>query len=442
MLERAPDPPPHRPLSLLIACQEVVLGGGYLRFERMGEVLRAWGHEVAWLCRPEPPSPQFSTRMPIHTLATARAHPWDAVMIPGGEFDADTLAWFSALRDRHFGVRVQHVLNERRVSERFEVVNAPFAPDVVVFNNVDWPVELYARLPASAHHVLVGAVDAAVFRPRPYRTHPLKAGRWVIGGQSRKNPELLIAALDQLPETVCLRLFGPDHHGLAAAYPHLVAAGRLDLVGPLTGEAMARFYDDVDCIVMAETLAGWANFVAEAMASGVPVVCTPHGTWSLARDEVTALLMDVPTADAIATHVRRLMADAALCQRLAVGGREVAMGYSWDAYARELLAVIGRAAAGVAPQVPAPADVAQARRDRGLAAVVADAQATAGQARARAAEAEAQLEATQAQLEATQARLAAREAELAEVLSSTAWRLTGPMRRLVQGVGLRPRRPR
>lgn len=387
-----PRETPGRALRMAVACHEVVLGGGYLRFERMGEVLRAWGHELVWLCQWEPPAPQFPTAMPRYDLARASAQAWDAVMVPGGGFSTDTLEWFEALQDRRFGLRVQHVLNERKRCERFEQVHAHFQPDVVVFNNVDWPVEMYGRLPARAHHVLVGGVDAVACRPRPYRTHPLHAGRWVIGGQSRKNPELLLAALRLLPESVCIRLFGPDHLDLATQHRDLVAAGRLELTGPLFGEAMARFYDGIDCVVMAETVAGWANFVAEAMASGVPVICTSHGTWSLARDGETALMMDAPTPEAIAAQVRRLMTEPALCARLATEARDTATQFTWEAYAGGMLDIVTRNGAALGAL----------RADRRLADL--------------------------------EVRLQAKEADLTTVLASTSWQLTGPLRGLVRAL--------
>jgi hypothetical protein len=91
---------------------------------------------------------------------------------------------------------------------------------------------------------------------------------------------------------------------------------------------------------MTEPYAGWANLVAEAMASGVPVVCTPHGTEAIARPEDTALVVAEATPSALAEAVLRLRDDRGLCARLAEAGREVIEAYSWDNYARQMLKLI------------------------------------------------------------------------------------------------------
>src|SRR5262249_3630973 len=47
-------------------------------------------------------------------------------------------------------------------------------------------------------------------------------------------------------------------------------------------------YSSCDVFVSAERRAGWNNTVAEAMACGLPVVCTQSGTLDLARHRETA----------------------------------------------------------------------------------------------------------------------------------------------------------
>ena len=104
---------------------------------------------------------------------------------------------------------------------------------------------------------------------------------------------------------------------------------------------LAAFYDDVDCVVSSEANAGWANLAAEAMASGVPVVCTRHGTEAFARDGETALVV-APEATAIAHAIERLRGDATLCRDLAERARETIGAFSWERYSRELLTLLAR----------------------------------------------------------------------------------------------------
>lgn len=59
----------------------------------------------------------------------------------------------------------------------------------------------------------------------------------------------------------------------------------------LPQDELSRLYASCDIFVAAERRAGWSNTVAEAMACGVPVVCTSAGTQDLAMHGVTALVV-------------------------------------------------------------------------------------------------------------------------------------------------------
>ncbi|MET0230971.1 MAG: class I SAM-dependent methyltransferase [Rhodanobacteraceae bacterium] len=330
-----------RPLRILVACENIVRNGGLLRFDRVARAIAPGGHSLSFVALGEARPDERATDVPVVSWDDAANATWDAVMVPGAGFSDATIERFAALRAPNFGVRVQHVLNDRTLRERFRRVNDAFAPDVVVFNNRDWPVGTFTDFQAKRFHRLEGAVDAEVFRPRAYRTHPLRAGEWIVGGLAAKNPAPLVAALRALPDTVRLRLYGPDKAALASAHADLVASGRLQLDGPKDESELRAFYDDVDCVVSSEAHAGWANLAAEAMACGVPVVCTRHGTAAFARDGENALVVE-PEADAIARAIERLRDDAALCRDLAERAREAIGAFSWERYSRALLALLAR----------------------------------------------------------------------------------------------------
>ncbi len=333
-------PQPVRAQRILVACHDMVMSGGLLRFERVGKVLRRDGHELAFVRFADSAAPEWRSEFPVLDVAAASATRWDAVMVPGAGFPDSTIEAFAELRAPAFGLRVQHVLNDRTLHDRFLRVNASFAPDVVVFNNNDWPVGTFTDFQARRFHLLAGAVDAEAFRPPTYRCHPLSDGKWIVGGQLSKNPEALIAALDHLPSSVALRLYGPDRSDVATRYADLVATGRIQLTGTLDEAGLRAFYHEVDCVVMSERHAGWANLAAEAMASGTPLVCTRHGTTPFARHEETALVVDEPLAAPIAAAIERLRTDAALCRELTEHGRDAIAEYSWERYAGDLLRLL------------------------------------------------------------------------------------------------------
>ncbi len=329
-----------RPHRLLVLCHDIVLSGGLLRFQRLGNVLTRWGHELAFVCLSEQPAQEWQTSLPILSPAEAADGIWDAVMVPGAGFPETTIQRMAEFVKPNYGLRVQHILNDRTLRDRFLRVNASFKPDVVVFNNLDWPVGSFTEFQAKRFHVLPGAVDTIAFRPPAYRTHPLHEGQWIVGGQLSKNPRPIIEALERLSADVKLRLYGPDPFDTATACRDLVESGRLQLTGILDEHGLRAFYHDVDCVVMSEPHAGWANLAAEAMASGTPVICTQHGTHAFARHGETALVLDEPLAEHIAIAIERLRTDASLCRQLAESGRDAVSAYDWHDYAQRMLQLL------------------------------------------------------------------------------------------------------
>lgn len=322
---------------ILIACDRVVATGGMFRFDRAGRVLKAWGHEVAFVSMSDQTAPDFDTALPVLSFAQAAARTWHAVMVPGAGFPDPVIRRFRDLRDPRFGTRIQHVLNDQTRRAAFREVNLQLAPHVVIFNNLAWPAGSFTEFSGDRFHVLLGAVDATRFRPLAYRRHPLSGSRWVVGGLVNKNPDALVEALQLLPGDVTLRLFGHDTTQVAARHARIIADGRLQLAGPLEGAGLASFYREVDCVAATENYAGWANLAAEAMASGVPVICTPHGTAAFAEHLQTAWVVEQPTPEDLAAAILRLRGDPQLCATLAERGRQGIEGRSWDSYARELL---------------------------------------------------------------------------------------------------------
>lgn len=327
-------------MRLLVACNNVGWSGGLLRFDRLAAALQPWGHEVFFVALGDAPSHKRHTFLPVLTYAEAAGERWDGVMVPGAGFPNPTIERLASFCDNRFGVRVQHILNDPQRRVAFRSVNEAFEPHVVIFNNDHWQPGSFTEFEAERFHMLQGAVDLVRFHPTPYRRHPLVAGRWIVGGLANKNPEPLIASLDRLPDGVSLRLYGPDAHHLAERYGDLVGSGRLELVGLLDEPQLSHFYAHVDCVAMTETMAGWANLAAEALACGVPLVCTRHGTTAFARDGETTLIVDPPSPERLATAILRLREDASLCVTLAQVGREAILDFGWETYGQRLLPLI------------------------------------------------------------------------------------------------------
>lgn len=339
-LRSAPEPAamPGRawPPRILVACDRFVMRGGLLRFERFGRSVRLFGGEMAWLQLGEGGDPAWRSDFPALSFDAAAAARWDATMVPGAGFPDRTVRAFSRLRAPQFGVRVQHVLNDPTRLDGFVKVNRAFEPDLVVFNNRHFDAGQAARLPAPRQAVLEGAVDLDAFAPAPFKRAPAAQQAPMIGGLANKNFASVVEALALLPGHVRARAIGTASDELRAL-ADARAPGRVVFDGVVPESALPDFLRAVDVVAHVETTAGWANIVAEALASGAPVVATRAGTLSLVESDVTGLSLDAPTPAAIAAAVGRLLAEPDLAPRLAAAGRAHVLRFGWTTYARAML---------------------------------------------------------------------------------------------------------
>lgn len=319
-------------MRFLFGCHSLVASGGLLRLERVGAVLRRIGHSAAYAVRQT--AKEFQSALPVLTFEEASLSEWDAVLIPGAGFPDETIAAFARFTGRQFGVRVQMILNDQHLRQRFLKVNDALRPHLVIFNNRHWPPGSYREFQACQFHHVIGAVDTGRFHPGE---RSRRSGGFVIGAQIAKNPGPLIEALRLLPQDCRLRFFGFDRRD---ALPGAPAEARIEYAGPLFDDELAEYYRGLDAMVSTEERAGWANVVAEAMASGVPVVTTRAGTLDIAAHEDTALTIEQATPQALAESLLRLKNDPAFAGAMAARARARIVRYDWDSYTDKLIGLV------------------------------------------------------------------------------------------------------
>lgn len=100
-------------------------------------------------------------------------------------------------------------------------------------------------------------------------------------------------------------------------------------------EKNAEIFNRADIFVAAEGQAGWSNTVAEAMASGLPVVATTAGTKDLLFDGQTGLVC-WRNSFSIRRNVKKLIKDENLRVTLGRNGRANVENFDWLQLAKKL----------------------------------------------------------------------------------------------------------
>ncbi|NOY82562.1 MAG: glycosyltransferase family 4 protein, partial [Kiritimatiellaeota bacterium] len=155
--------------------------------------------------------------------------------------------------------------------------------------------------------VLPNAVDAERFQC-PNRTHERCEKLLFVGRLAeQKNLNALLEAMATPGLEGCrLTLAGTGEAGaeLAEFARRLGIADRVDFRGEVEAEAMPRLYCEHDLFVLPSFAEGMSNALLEAMASGLPCVCTPvGGAPDIIEPGVNGILTEDTTAEAVARGV-------------------------------------------------------------------------------------------------------------------------------------------
>ncbi len=123
-----------------------------------------------------------------------------------------------------------------------------------------------------------------------------------------KGHEIIIKALSSLPKC---RLFiageGPERKFLYRLSTSLGLNDRIQFLGRVQHEELAKFYGAADALVHASTREGWPNVLLESLACGTPVVAAGvGGIPEIITKPEAGILIYERTAEAIAKGVKDL----------------------------------------------------------------------------------------------------------------------------------------
>lgn len=152
----------------------------------------------------------------------------------------------------------------------------------------------------------------------------------------RKGILYLLAALALLddPRIQCTVIgrIDPDLAPLLAPYQH-----RFRHVSSVPHEEMPRYFSEAHLFVLPTLDEGMAYVVMEALASGTPVLTTPHsGALGVVRDRHNGFVVPIRDAEAIASSLAQCLDHPALIADLSRHALNTATAWSWDDYAEAL----------------------------------------------------------------------------------------------------------
>jgi len=185
-----------------------------------------------------------------------------------------------------------------------------------------WATE--SRLSLLRHGVPDGFfVDDRVYAPQATRI--LFVSQWV----ERKGLRFLVSAFTELArrrpdvQLWCVGTRNGDERVLAD-FPEDVRS-RVTNVPTITQDEVTGWYQRADLFVHTAINEAYGRAIAEAMAGGLPIVCTPVGVArELLRDGESVLTVPIGEPEAVVAAIERLADDQALRTRLGRGARAAA----------------------------------------------------------------------------------------------------------------------
>ena len=180
---------------------------------------------------------------------------------------------------------------------------------------------------------------AQTVAPRPKPGRVLAVGSV---GLRKGHPDLAAAArlLTAQGSRAEVRVVGPADPDFAR---HPLLAGPT-YVGQVPRSAVMEEFARADVLAFPTICDSFGLVLLEAMAMGVPVVCTPH-CGDVVRDGIDGFVVPVRDPEALADRIDRIVSDRDLRARMSASALERARDFSLDAYAGRLLAALGEVAA-------------------------------------------------------------------------------------------------
>lgn len=204
---------------------------------------------------------------------------------------------------------------------------------------------LYNGVPESKLAVNPFGVDLETFVAR--EQVPAKPRFLFVGSLTlRKGLQYLIPAFERLraefPDAeliLCGTVYSPDFDRLFEKWRHLFTHHR-----GLPHAELSSLMRSCTAFVFPSIEEGFARVIAEAMASGLPIIATHNsGATTVVEDGKEGIIVPTGSPDAVYQAMQQMIQRPDLCERMGkAAAARMARGGSWADYARRLVEVYAR----------------------------------------------------------------------------------------------------
>jgi glycosyltransferase involved in cell wall biosynthesis len=154
-----------------------------------------------------------------------------------------------------------------------------------------------------------------------------------------KGADLIVSACEKLykkyPNIRLILFDSPQNKEMEEAISAFTSKVPFEFIINHPVEKNTELFHKADIFVSAEKQTGWANTVAEAMASGIPVIATKSGTLDMIVDNKTGIFVK-RNVRSIYKAIEKLVLSPELRNELAKNGRKHIEKYDWKLLAENI----------------------------------------------------------------------------------------------------------
>ena len=199
----------------------------------------------------------------------------------------------------------------------------------------------YPYIPAHKIIQIPNGIDLAKFTV-PHREKDLSKLRLIFVGHEyeRKGLKFAIDALVNLPEPVTLTVVGGSSEEIASHKRQAASIGvgsRVTFLGKRLD--VAAVMSEHDFLILPSRFEAWQLVVLEAMAAGLPVLCTPVGcAEEVIVDGKTGYIIE-RSSESIVNKLAPVLEQPSIRLEMSLASRQMAEQFSWEQIARRYVAL-------------------------------------------------------------------------------------------------------